>query len=1134
MGVVYEARQVGLNRQVALKTILAGGHASVADLDRFRTEAEAIARLLHPNIVQVYETGAHAGLPYFSLEFCPSGSLDSKLDGTPWEPERAAALVEALARAIQHAHAHGVIHRDLKPANVLLAADGTPKVTDFGLAKRLDSTSARTQAGAILGTPSYMAPEQAGGQAVGPATDVYALGAILYELMTGRPPFRAATPLDTVLQVVSDDPVPPTRLNPKTPQDLETIALKCLTKDPAKRYATAAVMADDLRRFQAGEPILARPAGPIEKAVKWAKRRPAVAGLSAAVVFAMAGGFAAVLYELRKENEARTLAETQEWLANQRADELARQQGIANEARARAERQEALANQRADELARQQEHIRRELHQSDLLRADLLVQGKEFERGEELLWRTHFTRPDEDDRRTYWRLWDLYRQRPRRSATRMESVGFPRCLSPDGRRVASVVGPRLRVCDAVTGAVQADFALSASGHRYLAFSRDGSQLGSASMADGSVTVWDLDPAPAPRAVLRLTAPPQVERRLALVKPGDMDPPTSPEQMRLSVLTALFAKTSFCFLDGDRVLIVGADRAGVWHLDRTPALLTEFDLEPVAVTDNLRGDVARLPAAPAGDVIPVVRAGAVQLWELPHTTGVPVRRTLLDFTTANAVRRVPVPDGPTPPIRREVLAAVLSPDGKWLVTDSERRLRAWDLVSGRKSGEAPNAVGVIHSGIFPPAPDASIAITADGTIVRAVLRDEIGLWRLPGLEPVQTVPILQSGHMPSTGLSPDGLMTRLMEGQTVTVYDHPPAVALRPLVPPNALTRWTATHADLTSTGPVIALDNRLTGVIMWDAGRREQIPPPKNASSTPDWSVAIAPTGTTAASYRIGLGTPAITVYDLAVRRATGQFPLADPERGPIRGLEPLAIAADGRTLVVETSRGLLVADLAATKMVAIFPKPTSPGYTKWIVLTPDGRAALCPGVGGTKGLALLLADGKTLAGTTLSPEEKPIGFSPDGSVLATTAKRKVILRDATTLNQIGEIPATADELGAGAFAPDGWTIATGGPDGKLRLWDVRRREELVAIDLAAGPIRKVVFTPESRRVRFIAEKQVGEFDLSAYEPYVDGNLTWNLLRILPELDRAESERVLARLRESHPDACRAGTAALASKPTGK
>jgi serine/threonine-protein kinase len=262
MGVVYRARQTKLNRLVALKMVLAGGHAGEADLARFVTEAEAIARLQHPNIVQIYEVGEFGGLPFFSLEFCHGGSLDKKLAGTPMSPREAAALVETLARAMHAAHEKGVIHRDLKPANVLLAAGDTPKVTDFGLAKKLDEAG-QTASGAIMGTPSYMAPEQAGGKSkeIGPATDVYALGAILYELLTGRPPFKAAMSLDTILQVVSDEPVPPRRLQSRTPKDLDAICLKCLEKDPHKRYPSAAALAEDLARFRCGEPVTAQQSG---------------------------------------------------------------------------------------------------------------------------------------------------------------------------------------------------------------------------------------------------------------------------------------------------------------------------------------------------------------------------------------------------------------------------------------------------------------------------------------------------------------------------------------------------------------------------------------------------------------------------------------------------------------------------------------------------------------------------------------------------------------------------------------------------------------------------------------------------------------------------------------------------------
>jgi WD40 repeat protein len=289
MGVVYRARHLALNRVVALKMVLAGPHAGPDELQRFRSETEAVARLQHPGIVQIYEVGVHAGLPYAALEYCPGGSLASALHGNPVAPAAAARVSEALARSVQAAHEQQVIHRDLKPANVLLAADGQPKVTDFGLAKRLDDVAGLTHSGAIMGTPSYMAPEQAGGRSkeVGPATDVYSLGAILYELLTGRPPFKALTVMDTVLQVLHDDPVPPSRLQPRVPRDLETICLKCLSKEPHRRYPSAAEMAEDLQRWQAGEPIQARPAGLIERGLKWARRRPAAAAALAVALLAL-------------------------------------------------------------------------------------------------------------------------------------------------------------------------------------------------------------------------------------------------------------------------------------------------------------------------------------------------------------------------------------------------------------------------------------------------------------------------------------------------------------------------------------------------------------------------------------------------------------------------------------------------------------------------------------------------------------------------------------------------------------------------------------------------------------------------------------------------------------------------------
>jgi putative methionine-R-sulfoxide reductase with GAF domain len=281
MAVVYKARHIRLNRLVALKMILAGAHAGPHELARFRTEAETVARLQHPHIVQVYEIGDHEGRPFMALEFVDA-SLAKSLCGTPRPARQAAQWLETLARAVQYAHQQGIVHRDLKPANVLLSRDGTLKITDFGMAKIiLGRAPGQTQSGAILGTPSYMAPEQAEGKRrqIGPATDVYGLGAILYELLTGRPPFLAPSTQETLDQVRLQEPIPPSRRQPKLPRDLETICLHCLQKEPNLRYADAGALADDLSAFLAGEPIRSRRAGPWERLVRWTRRRPAEAVL---------------------------------------------------------------------------------------------------------------------------------------------------------------------------------------------------------------------------------------------------------------------------------------------------------------------------------------------------------------------------------------------------------------------------------------------------------------------------------------------------------------------------------------------------------------------------------------------------------------------------------------------------------------------------------------------------------------------------------------------------------------------------------------------------------------------------------------------------------------------------------------
>jgi len=291
MGVVWKARQSSLNRDVALKMIRAGALAGPEEVARFLREAEAAANLQHPNIVAIHEVGEHGGQHYFSMDYVVGRDLGALVKDGPLSPQRAAGYVKMIAEAIQFAHQRGTLHRDLKPQNVLIDADDRPRITDFGLAKIMTDDSRLTQSGVVMGSPSYMPPEQAAGRHgdIGPASDVYSLGAMLYELLTGQPPFRGATAMATLHDVLESEPVAPRKLKADIPPDLETICLKCLEKSPSARYPTARALADELGRFLSGEPIQARPASALRKCVSWARRHPgALAAVAAIVMVALA------------------------------------------------------------------------------------------------------------------------------------------------------------------------------------------------------------------------------------------------------------------------------------------------------------------------------------------------------------------------------------------------------------------------------------------------------------------------------------------------------------------------------------------------------------------------------------------------------------------------------------------------------------------------------------------------------------------------------------------------------------------------------------------------------------------------------------------------------------------------------
>jgi WD40 repeat protein/tetratricopeptide (TPR) repeat protein/tRNA A-37 threonylcarbamoyl transferase component Bud32 len=999
MGVVFQARQVKLNRMVALKMILSGQLAGESDIRRFYTEAEAAAHLDHPGIVPIFEVGQHQGQHYFSMGFVEGESLAQRLTAGPLRSRPAAELLARVAEAIAYAHRRGVIHRDLKPANILIDTGGNPRVTDFGLAKKVQGDSHLTASGQIMGTPSYMPPEQAGGSrgAVGPAADVYALGATLYCMVTGRPPFQAATVMDTVLQVISDEPVPPRRLNPAVDRDIETICLKCLEKDPARRYPSAEELGADLRRFLAGDSIRARPVGRAERLGRWCRRNPWLAGAVGAAAALLVA--VAVLSLRYADQQAKAKAQVQTTLAesNRRLAMLDFERGRAafeqgqigpgllwmvqtlkdaTEAGDSAWQHAALAN-----LAAWRPHLPplRALfsHEGEVRAVAFSSDGKVILTGSgdktARLWDAGSGRPigppmhhqsgvaavaiSADGRRILItgdedktaRLWDAATGQPIGPPLEHQGIVWSLAISSNGKTaLTGSTDQTARLWDAATGRPIGKPLEHRGGVRAVAFSPDG-RIALTGSDDQTARLWDAQtgaPIGAPLAhddwVWAVAFSP--DGRTILTGCDDQtarlwDAQTG--QPKGSPLRHQGVVRSLAISPDGRTILTGSH-------DKTARLWDAATGQPIGQ-----------PLQHRGELVAVVfgRDGRIAL-----TTGREDRARLWDAVTGRPVGRPMVHQG-------EVAAVAFSPDGQAVLTGShDKTARLWDAATGEAIGQPLELVGRGEAFAIAFSPDGQTILTgSDDGMTR--------LWdAATGRQRGRSLP--HPDQIEAVAFSPDGqtLITAGLD-KTARLWD---AATGQPKGPP------------LMHKGPVFAVafspdsQSVLTGsedktARLWDAATGQPIGKVLEHEGTV-WSVAFSPDGRT---FLTGGDDKTARLWDTATQRPMGH-PLTFPSRvravaflpngrmiltespdhetrlwdgetrQPIgrpmrhqRDIRAMTFSPDGRSLLTGSSDGL--ASLWDTATGQLVGKPMGSGHgVAAVAFRPDGRAFLISGFDST------------------------------------------------------------------------------------------------------------------------------------------------------------------------------------------